>query len=238
MRLEIDDQAFTHAKHGVGVQVLAVRHKQVGDERRIPFRPQHGVHVAGPVRMAAHLEQHDAAWAIYRHRVFGGFDAPKTITPIGFRAELGAQLHRCIRALLQVVKTFRVAGPDIQLATRNRLATQVGHAPAVIRGHARQGALQVGVHGQLRRAFPEERALHCGFGGGRGQGRAFVGLDGFGLRNAHHLHREAQRVRHEDELLPLLVALLARGGEELDAGHPFVGCELHLAREGVQVVDE
>src|SRR6185437_9153080 len=51
----------------------------------------------------------------------------------------------------------------------------------------------------------------------------------------HHQHRDAERVGQEDELLPLVVALVAGGGQELDAAQPFGLAQLRLANEGVQV---
>jgi hypothetical protein len=51
----------------------------------------------------------------------------------------------------------------------------------------------------------------------------------------HDQHRQAQRVRQQDEPLPLLVALLAGRGEELDTRHPLLGREVHLAHEGMGV---
>ena len=50
-------------------------------------------------------------------------------------------------------------------------------------------------------------------------------------------HRQAEHVGEQDELLALVVALLADRGEELDALEPFLLGELHVAREGVQVLD-
>ena len=47
--------------------------------------------------------------------------------------------------------------------------------------------------------------------------------------------RHAERVGQEDELLPGLVALLAGGGEELDAGEPLVALQTDLLDEGVEV---
>jgi hypothetical protein len=48
-------------------------------------------------------------------------------------------------------------------------------------------------------------------------------------------HRQPERIRQQDELLPLAVALLAGSGQELDAAHPLGFSQLHLAREIVQV---
>ena len=51
-------------------------------------------------------------------------------------------------------------------------------------------------------------------------------------------HRHAERVRHQDELLALVVAPVADLGEEFHPGEPFLLGRPHLAHEGVQVLDE
>jgi hypothetical protein len=72
----------------------------------------------------------------------------------------------------------------------------------------------------------EERPEH------RGLGRARLGL----VVERYDHHRKAEHVGEQDELLALVVALLADGGHELDALEPFLLGELHLARECVQVL--
>jgi hypothetical protein len=48
-------------------------------------------------------------------------------------------------------------------------------------------------------------------------------------------HRDAERVRQQDELLAARVALVPGRREELDPRHPLRLGELGLAHEGVQV---
>ena len=85
---------------------------------------------------------------------------------------------------------------------------------------------QVGAIAELLRAVREERPEHRRLGGA-----------GHGLvveRNDHH--RKTEHVGEQDELLALVVALLADRGQELDAFEPFLLGQLHLARERVQVL--
>ena len=51
-------------------------------------------------------------------------------------------------------------------------------------------------------------------------------------------HRDAERVRQEDELLTPVVAHLAGGGEEPDRRHPFVHGRLDLANDRMEVRDD
>jgi DNA-binding transcriptional LysR family regulator len=78
------------------------------------------------------------------------------------------------------------------------------------------------------RALEVEGAEHRGLGAAGG----LVVVHGDGQ------HRQAQHVRQQDELLALVVALLAGGREVLDALEPLGLGELHLAREGVQVLHQ
>ncbi len=150
--------------------------------------------------------------------------------------------RRHARALdLHVVDALAVARPDVEQRVRERLAARVADAAAVegrLAAHARR---DVGAQRQLGRAVPIVGALHGGLGGlGRGQRLAVPAgaRGGAQLVEHHHHHRGAQRVRQQDELLAPVVAGLADGGEELDAGHPFVGLQVDLADEGMQVLDQ
>src|SRR4029079_14274489 len=80
----------------------------------------------------------------------------------------------------------------------------------------------------LRRAGTVERTLHRGFG------HALLRL----VVDEIHQHRDAERVRYEDELLALVVAHVAGVGEEFDSRHPLVRRRAHFAHEGVQVLDQ
>ena len=51
-------------------------------------------------------------------------------------------------------------------------------------------------------------------------------------------HADAHDVGEQDEFLPLVVALLADPGEEIDRGRPFGLGGLDFANEGVGVLDE
>ncbi|MCY1557300.1 hypothetical protein D9M68_941420 [compost metagenome] len=68
--------------------------------------------------------------------------------------------------------------------------------------------------------------------------RCLGAAGGFVVVHRHREHGQAQRVGQQDELLALVVALLAGGGEELNARHPFGFGELDLARKGVQVLHQ
>ena len=52
-----------------------------------------------------------------------------------------------------------------------------------------------------------------------------------------HQHGDAERVRQQDELLALVVALMADGGQVLDRLEPLLAVRLHFADEGMQVLD-
>jgi nucleotide-binding universal stress UspA family protein len=80
----------------------------------------------------------------------------------------------------------------------------------------------------VRRAFDVERAEDRGLG-------AALRLV---VVHRHGEHRQAQHVGQQDEFLPLVVALLAGAGEEVDALEPLGLGQLHLAREGVQVLHQ
>jgi hypothetical protein len=51
-------------------------------------------------------------------------------------------------------------------------------------------------------------------------------------------HRQPERVRQQDELLALVVALVPGGGQEPDAGQPLLLGQPHLSREGVEAADQ
>ncbi|MCY1366597.1 hypothetical protein D9M69_535010 [compost metagenome] len=73
-----------------------------------------------------------------------------------------------------------------------------------------------------------ERAEHRGLGAA---GRLVI-------VHRHGQHRQTQRVGQQDELLALVIALLAGGREEFNALHPLGLGQLHLARKGVQVLHQ
>jgi hypothetical protein len=74
----------------------------------------------------------------------------------------------------------------------------------------------------------EEGTKHGGFG--RARGRLVV--------ERHHHHRQPQHVGEQDELLALVVAHFAGGGQELDALEPLFLGQVDLARERVQVLHQ
>ena len=100
--------------------------------------------------------------------------------------------------------------------------------PVMKHGNARALRRHVAAVGEFRRIGDVERAFD------RGRRRAAVepvieGID---------QHADAHDVGEQDELLPLVVALLADAGEEIDRRRPFGLGRLDVAHEGVEVLDE
>jgi len=54
----------------------------------------------------------------------------------------------------------------------------------------------------------------------------------------NHEGRQAQNVRQQDELLPVLGAVLTGAGEEIDGGEPFGFGQFNFPREVVQVAHQ
>jgi hypothetical protein len=111
----------------------------------------------------------------------------------------------------------------------DRLAVEVEHPAADQRRHANRVAMRdVAARRQIGRAEPVERPEHRRFGG------AFR----FAVADQIDHHRNAERIREQDEFLPLVAAHLAGFGEDFDRLKPFGLGQLDLLDEGVQVFDE
>jgi len=81
---------------------------------------------------------------------------------------------------------------------------------------------------QLGRAQPMERAEHCRLG------RTVR----FAVADQIDHHRDAERVREQDEFLPLVAAHPAGLGQNLDCLKPLSLGQFDFLDEGVQVLDE
>ena len=197
------------------------------DHLLVAVRRHDRVHVRRAHRVAAHGAQQLAYRAIVGHAVELRLVGLERIAALGVGEHATAQLELGFR-ILDVVDAVGARLPDIQRRAGNRLAVDRQHAAGDPGGLALDGGAlgEVGAVFEIRRAVHEERPEHRRFGR---PGRRLV------VERDHH-HRQAEDVGEQDELLALVVALLADGGEELDAFEPFFFRELHLACECVQVL--
>jgi hypothetical protein len=144
------------------------------------------------------------------------------------RALLGAEDRRYQAIQDADTAAPGVGLPDVEHPAGDRVPRQVAHRAVQVERRTRQAVGHVAGVVELRGAVDVEGAEH----GGRRRLRveAVVHLD--------DEHRQPEHIGGEDELLPLLVADLAGGGQPLHRGHPLGLGQPHLPREVVQVPHE
>ena len=118
--------------------------------------------------------------------------------------------------------------PDVHLGIGNRRAVQVHHFDVGKQRFAGRPKGQITALRNLRCVVYMEGAEHRGFGGTRWML----------MIQSRDQHRHAQRVRQQDELLPLAGAHVARRGEKADGLLPLGLGQVHVAHEVVQVLHE
>ncbi|MCY1360065.1 hypothetical protein D9M69_466730 [compost metagenome] len=181
----------------------------------------------GPPRMAPGRAQHGAHGSVGGNRIGHWRHAAKPQPPLRVGAQHRPPLHGSAGPL-HVVEAFGIGLPHVDHRIGDGLAVAPAHGGLHEQRLAHRASRDVAAQRQLRRAGHMEGAEHGGLGG----------LRALGVVHGHREHRQAQGVRQQDELLALRVALLARGGEEVDARGPLGLGEPHFAREVVQVAHQ
>ena len=141
------------------------------------------------------------------------------------RSKNSAAGRRIQARTLHVIEALNIGLPDIDFGIRNRTAIGSAHVRANERRFAARPAGHVLTQLETQRIGCVEGSEHCGLGGVRTL--RMVERDG--------QHRKAQHARQQDELLTLVVALLACRSEEVDASHLLGFGQVHFADKVVQV---
>ena len=128
-------------------------------------------------------------------------------------------------SVLNVVQALLIALPDLEHCAGERPA--VGAADAALHPTGLAGGAEGDVTTELdlRRTLNEERPEH------RRLGRVVVGL----VADLNRLHRRAQHIREQYELLAALIREVAGRGQEVDSRPPLLLAQPRLAQERVQV---
>src|SRR6266542_3815160 len=222
-----DQRAFDR-EHGVRVQVLAGRVKDVGLQALEAWRGDNHVDVRRPPRVALRGFEHRANRAIVRNGVGDRPHAHKGIRSIRAGKETPAQVVLVALGLLDRVQAIGVVLPHVQLGAGDRPALQIADVAVYERGDAERSLDHALGEVALRCVRRPERTEH-----GRLH-RLWRERIGPRVNQA----REAQSARPQDELAALLVGDVAGGLEDVDGCRPFVLRQPHIGREGMQVADE
>src|SRR5271165_4354360 len=179
--------------------------------------------------MAPGCAQHPTDRAVGRDRVVDRPHGAYEIPAFRIGAELSPHVQPAEACILRVVKAARLRLPNIEHRAFDRLAVEIKH-PAAYQGRC-PGFVEVGdiaACRQLGRAEPMKRAEH----------RRLGGTIRFAVAHQVDDHRHTERVREEDEFLPLVAAHPAGLGQDLDRLEPLRLGQLDIFDEGVQMLDE
>ena len=173
--------------------------------------------------------QHPADRPVGRDRVVDRPHGANEIQALRVGVEFAAHVQSAQALVLRIVKTIRLRLPDIEQRAFDRVAVEIEH-PAADQGRC-PGLVKSGdvaTRRQLGRAEPVERAKH----------RRLGGTIRFAVADQVDDHRDPERVREQDEFLPLVAAHPTGFGQDLDRLEPLRLGQLDFLDEGVQVLDE
>ena len=165
---------------------------------------------------------------IHRDRIGCRDDGLEREGAVGAGPDHGTPLRTIEVGTLHVVEAFGIGLPDVDDGARDLLAVQAADRAAHVQRRADRALRHVGAVRQFRRVLHVERPEDRGFG-------AALGLV---LVQRDRQHRQAEHVGQQDELLTLVVALLAGRRQERDGALPFAFGQSVLAGEVVEVRDE
>ena len=183
---------------------------------------------AGRHGMAAGALEQVAHGPVVRDRVRLGQHRPEPVLALPGGGDVTAALGVVEVGVLDVVVALVVGHPDLEVGALDGVAGARAHVAVEVARDARCAVGDVVTVRELRRVGHEERAEH------RVLGRAVRHR----VVDADDLHRQTEDVGQEDELLALVVGDVARAGQEVDPVGPLLLGELHVDREGVQVLHE
>ena len=224
------DQRLLHGEHRVGVEVVAALDEHVRGDRDVAGRLDDEVHVRGPVGVALRGTQQCADRAVGGDRVVRRDDAaePEAALVVGGE-QAAAVAERLAAAGLDVVGALLVGLPDVDPRAGERVPSGEATVPSIRHGSP------VPSESMCRRARAPGLATTW-------KGPSTVeAVASWACRAASIVSTSIDAPMHvgeQDELLTVLVALLADRGEELDALLPLGEAGAHLAQEAVQVAHE
>src|SRR5487761_813850 len=223
---EVDHQGLLHREYRVGLDVLAARHEDVRGQVAVAGGRHDEVDVRRAERVPARRQEQLANRAVGRDRVVAWHDRAERELAVLIGREQSAAVRAGLHGgLLYVIEALFVGLPHVEGGAGQRGAA---HRDDPAGDHARRsGAHQVDVVAKRAdwRLHHVERAEH------RRLGRDAE----LPVRDGLDQHRQPENVRQQDELLPLVVALVPGPGEEVDRLLPLGDRQLNVAGERVQV---
>ncbi len=211
-------------EYHIRVQVTIAVAEHMSDQPFVARRVDHEMHVSRPPRMPGRSLQHASRRTVGWNRIRLRKHRPEMEPPLIVGAQHPATPMRIVW-ILHVVITVGIRLPHFDAGVRNRLAVQSAHCPLHMARLALRAIRQIPAQRIFRRVRHVKRAEHGRLSASRGL--AVV------LRD--HQHRQAQRVRQQNEFLALVVGLMAGGGEKLDSLEPLLLRQLHLTCKRMQV---
>jgi hypothetical protein len=226
LALEVAHQRGAHAKDGVLVEPRVRRVKHFGDQAAVAGRFHDDVVVGRTPSIAVRHAQQLAHGPVGGHQVGAGPNGGELEAAVGLHLELAAQVVLWLVVVQLPVHAVVGVLPEVEGGFGQRLAVDVGHAPADQHRGAHVVFDQVGAVVHPRRASGVEGPQHAAFGGAGSGGQQV------------HQRRQAQHIGHQGEFAARGAADLSGAVQKANALAPFVVGQLCLGGKGVQVVRE
>src|SRR5262245_30299180 len=225
----VTDQSACDAKLHIGFQLFVIIYINLRDQSLEALLENQEVQVCRTIIVTAGCTHKIADRAVNGNWVARGLHAPKTEMTLRIGSELSAQIHWCLLGILLLVEALRRRVPYVDFRIGDRLSCLILD-PAIdkqCRSRGRRTHNRTATFRAWRIHSPEwPKQVRSGFG-----------LPVVSIVEQTNERREAERARHQNNFVVLIVGLLPEPRDVLDRLLELVLGEVHVARKGVQMLD-